>query len=45
VEHENLPFDGKGKRQMANTMSANTNAFGRGGVARSSDEAPAMGAE
>lgn len=35
----------KGKRRVANTTSANTDAVGRGGVARSSVEAPAMGVE
>ena len=37
MEHENLSFDVKGKRQVANTTSANTDAIGRGGVACSSD--------
>jgi hypothetical protein len=36
--HENLSDDGKGKRRMADTMSANTDASGRGGATRSSDE-------
>ena len=45
MEHENLPIDVKGKRRVANTTSANTDAIGRDGVARSSDEAPVMGVE
>lgn len=45
MEHENLSFDVKGKRRVANTTSANTDAIGRGGVACSSDEAPVTGVE
>jgi hypothetical protein len=45
MEHENLSFDVKGKRQVANTTSANTDAIGRGGVACSSEEALVMGVE
>jgi hypothetical protein len=43
--HENLPDDGKGKRRVADTTSANTDASGRGGVTRSSDERSVMGRE
>jgi hypothetical protein len=43
MEHENLLIDVKGKRRVANTTSANTDAIGRDGVA--SDEAPVMGVE
>jgi hypothetical protein len=45
TEHGNLSVDVKGKRRVANTTSANTDAIGRGGVARSSDEAPVTGVE
>jgi hypothetical protein len=45
MELENLSVDVKGKRQVANTTSANTDATDRDGVACSSDEAPVMGAE
>jgi len=45
MEHENLTVDVKGKRRVANTTSANTDAIGRDGVTRSSDEAPVMGVE
>jgi hypothetical protein len=45
VEHENLPIDVKGKRRVAHTTSANTDAIGRDGVTRSSVEAPVMGVE
>ena len=38
-------LDAKGKPQAANTARANTDARRRGGVARSSDEAPVMGVE
>ena len=43
--HENLPDDGKGKRRVADTTSTNTDASGRGGVTRSSDERSVMGRE
>jgi hypothetical protein len=45
TEHGNLPIDVKGKRRVANATSANTDATGRGGVARSSVETPVMGVE
>ena len=45
MEHENLLIDVKGKRRVANTTSANTDASSRDGVVRSSDEAPVMGVE
>ena len=45
MEHENLPIDVKEKRRVADTTSANTDAIGRDGVTRSSDEAPVMGVE
>jgi hypothetical protein len=45
MEHENLTVDVKGKRRVANTTSANTDAIGRDGVACSSNEAPVMGVE
>jgi hypothetical protein len=45
MEHENLLIDVKGKRRVANTTSANTDAIRRDGVACSSDEAPVMGVE
>jgi hypothetical protein len=45
MEHENLPIDVKGKRQVADAMSANTDAIGRDGVTCRNDEAPVMGVE
>lgn len=45
MEHENLLIDVKGKRRVAKTTSANTDAISRDGVVRSSDEAPVMGVE
>jgi hypothetical protein len=33
MEHENLTVDVKGKRRVANTTSANTDAIGRDGEA------------
>jgi len=45
MEPGNLSVDVKGKRRVGNTTSANTEAIDRGGVARSSDEAPVMGVE
>ena len=45
MEHENLSTDGKGKRRVADTTSANTEVVDRGGVAGSSEEAVVMGAE
>ena len=44
-ERGNLYCDVKEKTQVANTMSSNTKAQCRGGVARSSDEASVMDVE
>ena len=39
------PLDAKGNRQVADTASGNTEARGRGGVARSSEEGAVMAVE
>lgn len=45
MEQGNLPVDVKGKRRVAHTTSANTEATVRGRVARSSIEASVMDVE
>lgn len=44
-ERGNLTQDAKGNRRVANTTSENTNACGRGGATRSSDEGAVMAVE
>ena len=45
MERGNLTQDAKENRRVANTTSENTNACGRGGATRSSDEGAVMAVE